>query len=368
MQEFNTIEEVANKIKGDLLSQNDKKSIALLYAFNSTGKTRLSIEFDSLNDGQEQIKTLSYNAFLEDLFVWDNENYVLNFSPYHWVINLVKNQGLENSIADNFKNLINSKIEPEFDFENGTIIFKLASGNEEDDEQNVKISKAEESLLIWSVFYSVLELVIDELNTEEGNRSADLFNDLQFIVIDDPVSSIDDERLISLAVKLFDLLKRSENKDVNFLITTHHALFFNVLFNSIRRLPSREAKKYFYLFSRTDNLLTLEVQKSDTPFAYHLLLKNKIKEAIEKDTIERYHFNFFRTLLEKTANFLGYDDWGKCILNGEVRSEVVKIINLYSHGRYSELESKKVSQQEKDLLAQAFNNFLRDFNYNEENN
>jgi len=42
MYDFNTIEDTATKIKSDLDSNSDKKKIVLLYAFNGTGKTRLS--------------------------------------------------------------------------------------------------------------------------------------------------------------------------------------------------------------------------------------------------------------------------------------------------------------------------------------
>ena len=149
MTDFNSIEDVANKIKSDLLAQNDKKSIALLYAFNATGKTRLSVEFDNLNNNEDdEIKVLSYNAFLEDLFVWNNEDYVLKFNSNDWRIKFIQDQGLdENQIVKNFKLLTNSKIEPEFDFKTSEVIFKIASGDEKSDEQ-IKISKSEESFLV----------------------------------------------------------------------------------------------------------------------------------------------------------------------------------------------------------------------------
>ena len=347
-----------------MLAQNDKKSIALLYAFNATGKTRLSVEFDNLNENEDgQIKVLSYNAFLEDLFIWDNNDYILKFHPGHWAIKLVQTQGLENSIVENFKLLTNSKIEPQFDFVAGEVVFEIARGDESG-ASNIKISKSEESLLVWSIFYSILETAIDELNIEtEEDRSTDKFNHLEYIVIDDPVSSIDDERIISLAVKLSELIKTSQNKEINFLLTTHHALFFNVLFNSFRKLPKAEAKKYFYIFSKNENILTLERQGDDSPFAYHILIKNKLKEAIEHDSLEKYHFNLFRTLLEKTASFLGYNAWSDCILDESIKSEIVRMVNFYSHSKLSDLESGSLSNREKELFTQAFNDFAEDFKF-----
>ncbi len=383
MVEFDSISELFVNIKNDLLSDIDKKSIALLYAFNSTGKTRLSIEFDELNENDNgYIKVLSYNAFLEDLFVWDNKNLVLNFSPDDWRIRFIQDQGLENKIVENFKLFTNSKVEPIFEIEThraeldkfildksklggnkiGKISFFIASGDGKN-KDSIKISKSEESILIWSVFYSILEIVIEELNTPEEHRSTNLFNHLEYIVIDDPVSSIDDERIISLAVKLCRTIKLNENRKINFLITTHHALFFNVLFNSFKKFQKSDVKKYCYILSKNGNIFILESQKDDSPFAYHILVKNKLKEAIKNGSLEKYHFNLFRTLLEKTANFLGYTDWGECIYKEENREEVKRLINLYSHSKLSELESGSLSNADKELFANTFNSFMEDFKY-----
>jgi hypothetical protein len=63
------------------LSDTDKK-VQLIYAFNGTGKTRLSREFKELvspketeteDDVDSSVKILYYNAFTEDLFYWDND-------------------------------------------------------------------------------------------------------------------------------------------------------------------------------------------------------------------------------------------------------------------------------------------------------
>ena len=95
-------------------------------------------------------------------------------------------------------------------------------------------------MLIWSVFYTVLETAIDALNTPEvDNRSTQAFNDLQYIIIDDPVSSIDDTKIITMAIKLIEAIKLYQGNTVKFLITTHHALFYNVLVNSFDRMRKK---------------------------------------------------------------------------------------------------------------------------------
>lgn len=63
--------------------ESDKK-VQLIYAFNGTGKTRLSREFKKLINGDEiseededpstkKRKILYYNALSSDLFYWDND-------------------------------------------------------------------------------------------------------------------------------------------------------------------------------------------------------------------------------------------------------------------------------------------------------
>src|SRR5580704_702777 len=52
--------------------QNSRKFI-LLYAYNGTGKTRLSTEFKNLGKAGDDRDTLYFNAFTEDLFSWDND-------------------------------------------------------------------------------------------------------------------------------------------------------------------------------------------------------------------------------------------------------------------------------------------------------
>ena len=63
----------------ETLRDADKK-VQLIYAFNASGKTRLSRAFRELidpkteeRDDDYRPKVLYYNAFTEDLFYWDND-------------------------------------------------------------------------------------------------------------------------------------------------------------------------------------------------------------------------------------------------------------------------------------------------------
>jgi len=50
----------------------DKKYL-LLFAYNGTGKTRLSMGFKEAGKNNGSADTLYFNAFTEDLFSWDND-------------------------------------------------------------------------------------------------------------------------------------------------------------------------------------------------------------------------------------------------------------------------------------------------------
>ena len=55
----------------------EEKKTILLYGYNGTGKTRLSMAFKEIGkqgQGDEEARdTLYFNAFTEDLFHWDND-------------------------------------------------------------------------------------------------------------------------------------------------------------------------------------------------------------------------------------------------------------------------------------------------------
>ena len=110
------------------------------------------------------------------------------------------------------------------------IIFSIDRGNDERID-NIKISKGEESCLIWCVFYSLLKEIVETLNIPEAEyRSTNQFDSLRYIFIDDPVSSLDENHLIELAVNIAETIKSSQS-NLKFIITTHNPLFYNVLYN-----------------------------------------------------------------------------------------------------------------------------------------
>lgn len=357
------------------LQASDKK-VQLIYALNGTGKTRLSREFKNLvspkvdNEGEQApLKILYYNAFTEDLFYWDNdldgdEHRKLVIQPNAFTEWVLEEQGQGPTIIEQFQMLSGSAIEPVFSADFSEITFTMTS-----DAQNssIKISKGEESNLVWSVFYSLLDLAIEELSSSEDDRSTHKFNDLEYVFIDDPVSSLDDNHLIELAVNLAKLVKSSLS-DLKFIITTHNPLFYNVLSNEfsnkLAKDPNadpvnwvykpKESKKY-RLNKNSNGEFKLMMLDNRTPFSYHLLLLSEIKEAINSNQVKKYHFSFVRNILEKTATFLGYKGWAELLPKGEDGNPdpfCNRILNLSSHSAHAGEETGEVEENDKEKLSE----------------
>src|SRR4051794_16713615 len=71
IHKYKTLSTLAQRARSDL---KDFDCI-LLYAYNRTGKTRLSVEFKDQGKriGKRVADTLYFNAFTEDLFPWHND-------------------------------------------------------------------------------------------------------------------------------------------------------------------------------------------------------------------------------------------------------------------------------------------------------
>lgn len=348
-----TLKEIAESLK------NAKKKVQLIYAFNGIGKTRLSREYrllvapkDEENEEGEGIgvKVLYYNAFTEDLFYWDNDldtdqNRKLIIRPNGFTnlaLNFLKDQGLDVNIVSYFQHYTSPFLTPRFSQDFSEVSFSIESGNENSFE-NIKISRGEESNFIWCIFYSLLEQVIEIKNTELENRPDSPFNNLEAVFIDDPVSSLDDNHLIELAVNLAELIKKSTG--IKFVVSTHNPLFYNVLFNEV-------GNKICYMLNKLDdgtyNLKPLNGD-SNKSFSYHLYLKKTIEDAIASNSVEKYHFMLLRNLYEKTANFLGYPEW-KRLLPEDRQLYYNRIIQFTSHSTLSNEVVPEPSGPEKQTV------------------
>ena len=372
-----TLTEIAQELR------TANKKVQLIYAFNGTGKTRLSKEFKQLiapraddNEGDNEAdlpeltgkKILYYNAFTEDLFYWDNDleqdaEPKLKIQPNlftHWVL---RDQGQDRNIITNFQHYANEKLTPQFSEDFSEVSFSLERGDNEHS-GNLKISKGEESSFIWSVFYTLLDQVISTLNVAEpSDRETNQFDHLEYIFIDDPVSSLDENHLIELAVNLASLIKSSQSTSLKFIVTTHSPLFYNVLFNEL-------SSKVCYMLERLEDgtfALTEKKGDSNTSFSYHLYLKRTIEQAIVESQIQKYHFTLLRNLYEKTASFLGYPKWSD-LLPDDKQLYLSRIINFTSHSTLSNETVAQPTEQEKQTVTLLLDHLKNQYGFWQENN
>lgn len=300
--------------------------------------------------------TLYYNAFTEDLFHWNND--LENDTQRHLIIN-GKSKFFEGFRELALEEKIFSFLEryADFDFtinyEDWHIVFKkqiknpkFSPGAEEPEyiiQDNIKVSRGEENIFIWCIFLSICELVID---------GAESYNWVRHIYIDDPISSLDDNNAIAVASDLAQLLKKGKNK-VRVVISSHHSLFFNVMYNELKSI----AHKCHFLHKNGPDGYVLRAT-NDTPFFHHVALLTELKKVSDTGKISTYHFNMLRSVLEKTSSFFGHDDFSKCIYGVEDELLYSRALNLLSHGKYSIYQPVEMNADNKELFRKILKAFL----------
>ncbi|WP_300747647.1 AAA family ATPase [uncultured Brachyspira sp.] len=354
--EFYSLEDIAKYFRDFL----DKKKYIILFAYNGTGKTRLSNKFKNIGKypdeetGEKTGDTLYYNAFTEDLFYWDNdlendERRILKMNSnsrfFYALKDLIDMNDKINYFLKRYADF-NFKI----DYYDYTIAF---SKNRID---NIKISRGEENIFIWCFFLAIVQLVID------NNES---YKWVKYIYIDDPISSLDDNNVIALASDLAKLLKEDQGEknktDLKIVISTHHILFYNILCNEIKT-----AERLF--FQKEDSNIEKYILKNtgDTPFFHHVSMLKKLKKAADSGKLYTYHFNILRSILEKTASFHGYGNFSDCLRESDDENIIVhkRMINILNHGNYSVFEPMEMVEDNKKHFKIILNNFLKDYKFN----
>lgn len=362
------------------LRTQDKK-VHLLFAYNGTGKTRLSMTFkDAGKDVVENLlateagdlivtedgspigvpetisDTLYFNAFTEDLFYWDNDldndtERVLKINQYSKFFDGLPELEMENRIRPLLRRY--SDFDFYIDYENWAIRFvrEVRINEEIRIEDYIKVSRGEERLFVWCFFLAIAQLAIDK---------QERYNWVKYLYIDDPISSLDDHNTISVAHQLAQMIKREDNT-VKTIISTHHALFFNVLCNEFKN-----AKKFFIKKIQGGYLLK---STTDSPFVYHVSLIKELQKAIDEDKLYTYHFNVLRTILEKAANFHGFSGFSDCMEideDDEDNTLHARLVNIMNHGAYSLFEPVEMIEENKIYFRSIFSNYLSNYKFNEE--
>ncbi len=335
-----------------LRNELDSKKYILLYAYNGTGKTRLSMCFKDAGKQDENRDTLYFNAFTEDLFTWDNDleedkERILRINSDSRFFNGLKELEMDTRIRPFLHRY--ADFDFSIDYENWTISFSREFQGEIID--HIKISRGEENLFIWCFFLTIVQLAID---------GAEAYKWVKYIYIDDPISSLDENNAIAVASNLAQLLK-SESSRLKAVISTHHSLFFNVLCNELGR-----AKKY--ILSRQKNSGEFNIQNTgDTPFFQHVATLAELYQNERNGELYTYHFNILRTILEKSASFHGFKDFSSFIKQDKDDLDGVlhkRILDLLSHGNYSLYEPRTMQDENKVHFKKILYDFLSRYPFN----
>lgn len=365
-KQFANLKRLARNVRDTLgtADTTDTKNYYLLFAYNGTGKTRLSVEFKNLGKrkipgSEEKTRdTLYYNAFTEDLFTWNNDleediDRRLLFNTNSRFFDGLRDLEMDTRIRAFLQ------IHADFDFtihyDEGYVSFSrdVRTRTGEETVTGIKISRGEENLFVWCFFLAIVQLVKDEALSYDW---------VKYIYIDDPISSLDDNNVVALACQLSELLKDCKVKTV---ISTHHTLFFNVMYNELRK---ESTASRFLSFDKGTNRYIVK-NTGDTPFFHHVALLKELKKVADSGKIYTYHFNILRNILEKTAAFHGFDDFSACIKREDDELDDVifaRMTNLLSHGNHSIFNPVEMVEDNKEIFKDILNRFLENYKFNDD--
>nr|WP_207160389.1 AAA family ATPase [Rhodospirillum rubrum] len=345
---------LAQRLRDELEAKNS----ILIYAYNGTGKTRLSTAFKDLGkvvnaDGEKTAQdTLYFNAFTEDLFFWDNDL----ANDLSRVLKINSNSrffaGLGELEMDNrIRPLLNRYADFDFriDTTEWTVRFSrvVETAGTTATVEDIKISRSEENIFIWCFFLAIVQLVIDE---------SEAYKWVRYVYVDDPISSLDESNAVMVAHHLAQMLKDAPNR-IRVVVSSHHVLFFNVLCNEMRK-PQR----YFLARHKQAGGQTFKIQEtSSRPFLYHLASLVEMHQAQKSGALYTYHFNMLRRVMEQTAAFFGYANWHDCIKpEADDPNETIykRVIDLMSHGDYSLYEPREMMPENKEHFGRLLKQFI----------
>lgn len=372
---------------------------ALVFAYNGTGKTRLSYDFAHYgrDEGSPQ-HTLYYNAYTEDLFTWDND--LENNTDHRLLINQNSSliQGLAGyNFSDKLRKYLQVFVDIDFDFHYGEdapdlpdyVVFSKKikqrvklndEWNEIEDEiENIKISRGEERLFVWCFFRCILDQVIG------GN---DAYKNIEYIYIDDPMSSLDDNNVIAFAEQLYNVIRqqliqetdaqragKDDFRRIKFVVSSHHALFFHTMLHGLSM--DKKLGRYYLSRNKQKDQLVLKSMSDNTPFYYNVAMMSEIQRAIESGKLYTFHFTVLRSVMEKIKEFFGHRDFA-IILEGikykgetydktafsqeELTEFYSRVVNVLTH-QGSMFTPTLMNDDNKELATAIFNHLVEKYQF-----
>lgn len=328
-----------------------KENIVLIYAFNGTGKTRLSVDYETytteVNSGVHA--GVYYNAYTEDLFHWTNdEDTKLNINKsvlnkqHSYIIEAP--QKLQEYLDKYYVRYYFELNYNEADYhENG--IESVSFYIDEEKTVPIKISRGEERIFVWCFF-----LALFEVSSFAEERNAYFF-------IDDPVSSLDEHNIHITASTIMDVISANYEKK-KIVITTHHVGLFSILIDRLRKADGSAKFKNItktYILSKKPSGKVLLSKYGDDVFLLHLhlykMIQDNISSAHETGHLHSYNFVLLRQLLENIASFHGKSgvfSYALSKIGCDDIAELTKLINEETHKDVYYFQTSLMSQPQRD--------------------
>lgn len=343
-----------------------RKNVILIFAFNGIGKTRLSIEYKNitkeLNDGNHS--GVYYNAYSEDLFIWDNDTENVGSPIKLNVMRSSLNQYHSSLDEVNLRRKL-AAYKPKFDFQfdfnsdaslgiDSISFYPQLDGEGQIQEDAIKISRGEQQVFIWCLF-----LAMFDIQGWAGEQSSHFF-------IDDPVSSLDDHNIFVTASSIMDLIdEHCEKRKI--IITTHHVGLFSILADWLTKGEKASSYKEFtqmHILKSTPDGLFLSNCRKDV-FLYHLELLQMLQRAINDKKLYAYHFAILRQVLENVSSFLGVGRVSYVLeqIGIDDTDDVARIVNTLSHKTVFRYEAKELVPDNEELFVNIFNKLQNKYNF-----
>lgn len=372
VEKFRSLKSLAAKLQKDLRGVRGSKKTAkrkgisaikgndcvLLFAHNGVGKTRLSMEFKDIGKDGNGPDTLYFNAFTEDLFDWDNDfkedqERLIKFKSHSRFFKDLDGMGLDDQIRAHLHRHADFNFNINFAEEEIRFFRDVLEKGESKRVEDIKISRGEENLFIWCFFLAILQLATEAENGQP-------YDWVKYVYIDDPISSLDEHNTITLASDLASIIKGTTN-GVKFVISTHHGLFFNVMFNELKgkRTPDNDIRRKAYILHRLNDTLAYTLQDTaESPFLHHVTALAELKAASKSGKISQHHFNLLRSILEKTAIFFGSQHISTCFNGLTKKALYARFLNVRSHAKYSVFEADPIHKADKKMFREILAAFL----------
>jgi wobble nucleotide-excising tRNase len=327
------IKDIKEKIK-DIASVQLNQSDNLIFSSKTKTNSDIALASEKLIGILEpKIQRLEINRS-EEISKLNAESKFINLYLRHFGINHFSIEKVKDKVHDN-------------------IVITFTKTGRRKSKFGYSLSEGEKTALAFAYFISKLRVEKIEGNNEE-------FQDC-IIVIDDPISSLDDNRVFQTANLIDSFLffnkETIANQPKQVFILSHSLVFVKYMYNALR--TNNELKNNlneYYLSNLTPNLIDLPSSLKNFTNTYISKLKTIIDfkdKKIDYDNVKNYLPNYIRIVLETFLAFkLARVNDGEKLpgLDYLIKSMVIE---------FKEYEDKEVDNLNKDKVIERLNHLKK---------